>query len=500
VISTGTASSTLDTLDKPLPHDAQAERCILGAILVDNACLEAIQSQVTPSDFFVDAYRRIFKEMQGLRANRVPIDFVTLHQALLDDATVAQAGGAAFISGLADGMPKIAPASEWARIVRRSSVLRGIAHTGQAAAFEALESRVDPEEILNNVQNRLTALRSLLSPNIPGLLASEVEIERTEWVWDSRIPLGKVTVLDGDPGLGKSAITLDLAARVSTGTDMPDDSPGVKGGVLILSAEDGEADTIVPRLVAMGANLESIRILKAVLGAGGERPLEIPTDLSSIERAARSVDARLIIVDPLMAFLSGNTNSYRDQDVRRALAPIATMSQALRVATLIVRHLNKATDGNPLYRGGGSIGIIGAARCGLLVARDPDDETGAKRVLAVSKTNLGPLAPSLSYFIEPHEGSIRVHWGGVSPHLASTLLIPAVDMESGSSMHEACEFLKATIESGSMSSKEVLRKAKSAGFSERTMNRAKKSLGIKARKEGFGRNSSWIWELIPDQD
>ncbi|PYT27617.1 MAG: hypothetical protein DMG58_20015 [Acidobacteria bacterium] len=102
-------------------------------------------------------------------------------------------------------------------------------------------------------------------------------------------------------------------------------------------------------------------------GSDGERQPEIPGDLAPIERTAKSVDAKLIIIDPLMAFLASATNSFRDQDIRRALAPLATMSQRTRAAVLVVRHLNKNSEGNALYRGGGSIGIIGAARSGLLV-------------------------------------------------------------------------------------------------------------------------------------
>jgi hypothetical protein len=304
-----------------------------------------------------------------------------------------------------------------------------------------------------------------------------------------------VTVLDGDPGLGKSALTLDIAARVSNGGPMPDGTPGIGAGVLVLNAEDGEADTIVPRLLAMGADLQRVRILKTIPSPSGEQQPDISADLNIIERVAVATKARLIVIDPLMAFLGSKTNTFRDQDVRRALAPVATMAERIGAAILIVRHLNKATDGNPLYRGGGSIGIIGAARCGLLVAREPDDVTGDARVLAVTKTNLGPLPVSLRYSIQPDGESIRVLWRGESNHSAAALLAVPGSVESHSELEQAAEFLKSILEDGPLTASDTLRKTRAAGYAKRTVERAKKAVGVTARRDGFGQGSTWVWEL-----
>src|SRR5712692_3987133 len=195
---------------------------------------------------------------------------------------------------------------------------------------------------------------------------------------------------------------------------MPDGTEGAGGGVLVLSAEDGAADTIVPRLIAAEAYLPLVRILETVPCADGERQPEIPTDLGLIDRVARQICAKLIILDPIVAFLAGSANAHRDQDVRRVLAPLAAMAQSTGAAVLVIRHLNKTLGDNPLYRGGGSIAFIGAARSGLLAAPDPDDESGSARILASTKCNLGPRPESLRYAIRPAGDSIRLAWLGTS--------------------------------------------------------------------------------------
>jgi len=131
------------------------------------------------------------------------------------------------------------------------------------------------------------------------------------------------------------------------------------------------------------------------------------------------------------------------------------------------------------------------------VGRDPDDGTGDARILAVAKTNLGPLPPSLRYSIRPEGGSIRVEWSGESTHSAAALLAVPEEGESRNTVEEAGEFLESILEDGPVSAAEAQRKAKSAGFKKRTVDRAKKLIGVKARRSGFGKGSEWMWELTP---
>ena len=182
-------------------------------------------------------------------------------------------------------------------------------------------------------------------------------------------------------------MTTDLAARVTAGLDLPDGTPTDAAGAVIVSAEDGAADTIRPRFDAAGGNPTRACLL------GDEEPFVIPDDIPRLERAVRQVGAALVVIDPIMAFLSGEVNSNRDQDVRRALTPLKQMAERTGAAIVLVRHLNKTPGGNPLYRGGGSIGLIGAARSGLVVGRHADDDE--LRVLAGQKNNLS-LPPKAS--------------------------------------------------------------------------------------------------------
>ena len=191
---------------------------------------------------------------------------------------------------------------------------------------------------------------------------NEITARPVEWLWAGWIPLGKVAVLDGDPGLGKLTLLCDLAARLSRDGLMPDGAAGPVGATVFLSAEDGDDDTLRPRLDLAGGDPARLHTLSDVKDAdGGERPPEIPLDLPVIEALVAAHGARLLVIDPLMAFLIG-VDAGRDQDVRRALHRLARLAERQRCAVVCLRHLNKTDGDKALYRGGGGIGIIAAAR------------------------------------------------------------------------------------------------------------------------------------------
>lgn len=329
-----------------------------------------------------------------------------------------------------------------------------------------------------------------------GTLLSDVEPTSVAWLWPGRIPLGRLTILDGDPGLGKSSVTLDLTARVSRGDTMPDGSRGVDRarGVVLLGAEDGLSDTVRPRLDAAGADVARVYALQGVRDGGGRPRLPTVADVAALEEARDAVNAALLIVDPLSAYMGSGVDAHRDTDVRQALAALAELAERSGLAVLAVRHLSKSGGANALYRGGGSIAIIAAARSGLLLAADPDDPEC--RVLASTKNNLAPPQPSLSLRLATSAEGVHVEWLGVSSRRAGDLL---ADDEQRSAQDEAADLLRTELAGGPRPTKQIQARARDAGISWSSVRRAKDALGVVVARVGFGEGSAWTWSL-PGED
>jgi AAA domain len=327
------------------------------------------------------------------------------------------------------------------------------------------------------------------------VLVADVEREQVRWLWPGRIPLGKVTVLDGDPGTGKSTLTTTIVAKMTTGSPFPDGARPEVGDAILLSAEDDIGDTIRPRLEAAGADLARCWVLPDVRPEGKEpRPPELPADLFLLEDLVKSKAAALVVIDPLMAFLSSQVNAHVDQDVRRVLASLGYMAARTGAAVVIVRHMNKGA-GSALYRGSGSIGIVGASRAGLLVALDPDDED--RRILAMTKSNLAKMPDALAYRLVEDElyKVARIVWDGTSRHRANDLVRARVDEDEAPALAEACRVLKEILADGPLAAGNVTRQAKTAGVAERTLQRARQALGVTTRRLGFGQGAYYVWSM-----
>lgn len=268
---------------------------------------------------------------------------------------------------------------------------------------------------------------SLSSPEQSTLLSS-VESEQLDWLWEKRIPRGELTILDGDPGLGKSLITLDLAARITTGRPMPDGTPGVLGSVVLIAPEDGIDDTIKPRIEAAGGDPSQIRLLnfvktnflKKTTSKSGET-FTLSEHLFNLAITVHHTHPALVILDPFMAILGSRISASNDQKIRETFSHMIRMAKAANCAVLIVRHLNKGGSENPLYRGGGSIGVIAIARSGLLVVPHPSDEN--KRLLVSTKNNLSEKASNMVYqVIANAEGVPSIQWLGTNFDPVASLL------------------------------------------------------------------------------
>ena len=343
------------------------------------------------------------------------------------------------------------------------------------------------------------------------MLVSDIQRENIEWLWKGRLALGKLTILDGDPGLGKSTLYCDIAARITTGMPWPDaivDSNTIErqpGDVVIVTCEDGIGDTIRPRLEEAGADLEKCRVIQTVRSINDKGELQehipvLPDDLHYIEKAIKQSSASFLVIDPLFAHLAGNVNSYRDQDVRRALSPLAKMAEDNGVAVLVVRHLNKALGGSALYRGGGSIGIIGQARLAMLLGRNPENKEAL--VLAPTKSNISKHTSSLALRVISSENDKDVgviQWEGDSSYEASDLISPDKPRKSPA-LTKAVEWLDKELQNGLPHLvSDIKANAKAAGISDKTLQRAKGKLKVKSVQPS-GPGNPWYWKLPANQD
>jgi putative DNA primase/helicase len=323
---------------------------------------------------------------------------------------------------------------------------------------------------------------------------SDLRPEPVRWLWPGRLALGKLALLEGDPGLGKSLVTLDFCARLSRGRPLPDGSatPGPANAV-VLNAEDGAADTVRSRLAALGADLDRV-FVPAALEAGGES-LRLPSQLARLEEALNSTGARLAVIDPLLAFLDRSVAAGNDQSIRQALMPLAGLAARLDCAVLLVRHLNKRGGQHAVYRGGGAIGLLGACRSAWLVGRDPGH--AGQCVLAQVKNNLAPPQASLAYRVEEQgDGVACLSWLGASPWSAEQLLS---GQPHGSAEAQARAFLLLALEGGPRPVREVRAEARRQGLPAGALRRASEELAVTSRRVTRGGRRESYW-LLPGQE
>jgi hypothetical protein len=325
--------------------------------------------------------------------------------------------------------------------------------------------------------------------NMPSnLIRMSAHVRRPQqFLWPDRIPLGSLTLVEGDPGQNKSSLVYDIAARVTSGRPQyGSDQPQLPANVMLLQAEDA-LDIIYNRLEAYGADIS--RVL--AYDRHGE-PLVLPGDIPWLEAQVREQQVRFLAIDPVMNFLTGNANNY--QAVQRVVGPLAAMAERTGIALVLVRHLNKSCGANPLYRGAGSIGWMSAARSGLLVATDPTDPS--RRVLAQTKSNVNTRAESLSFRPVERGGSVAIDWVGVVP-FSATALLDTTSGESRSQVDQAMYFLYVVLSGGPVLQNEVYAMARREGFRDRSVRRAMENLRVESFHRGY---QARFWWRLPEDD
>lgn len=332
----------------------------------------------------------------------------------------------------------------------------------------------------------------LTAPHMVITAFADIPDEVIDWLWHPYIPTGKLTIIEGDPGLGKTFLLLAVATALSLGTGLPASNGQIMGGVgeaattFYITAEDGYGDTLKPRAAKMGADLQYI---KAVLGWTTDEEETHPfsmANLTLLEDAIRDFKARLVILDPLSAFLGAEVDMHRANEVRPLMRQLGLVAERQHCAMVVVRHWNKSGGGKAMYRGQGSIDFTATARSVLALGESPDDPT--IRVMAQSKNSLAPFGTSQTFQLLDDV----FRWCGVCELDADSLAA----IQPNKRQHQrqsSMEWLKAYLKEGPQPATSIMAAAEALKMSDRTLNRAKAALGILSSKDK--KTGAWHWRL-----
>ena len=293
------------------------------------------------------------------------------------------------------------------------------------------------------------------------------------------IPYGRITIVQGDPGEGKTTFVLNIAALLSTGQRMPDSAvPVAVQNSIYQSTEDGLADTVKPRLIDAGANCERIAFIDDSMAS-------LTLDDARIENAIRDTEARMLVLDPLQAFIGKDADLHRANDIRPLMKKLAATAERTNCAIVIIGHMNKSTGTKGLYRGLGSIDITAAARSVLLVGRLQDELT--IRVMAQIKNNLAAEGKSIAFELDEVNG---FRWIGQYDVNVSDILNGERPVEE-SKLTQAKAIIQDMLCSAPCQCSQVYEACYECGISKRTVDMAKRLLSVKSQKQPEG----WTWLL-----
>ena len=317
----------------------------------------------------------------------------------------------------------------------------------------------------------------------------DVKSKPIDWLWPGYLAKGKLSLVVGHPGQGKSTLTASIAAIVSSGGVWPvSEAPVPAGDVVILSAEDDIADTLRPRLEAAGADIKRVRVLKGVKRASRTHSFSLVKDIERL----RGLSADLLIIDPISSYLDG-IDTHKNAEVRSTLEPLCLMAEQQNMAILGVSHLNKAEKLDTISRVSGSMAFVAVARAVHIVL--PDESVAERRFFHPIKNNIGPDGQGLAFSIEPRclDNDIQtstVVWE--SEYVAKPTGLGG-HASVRSALEKAKDFLFQLLREKPYSVNEVLALAEQAGHSKATIRRAADALNIGKGKVGM--EGGWVWSL-----
>lgn len=348
------------------------------------------------------------------------------------------------------------------------------------------------------------------APLIELTRADQVECRPVAWLWSEWLARGKLHILAGAPGTGKTTIAIAVAAVVSSGGFWPDGTRSQPGNVLLWSGEDSAADTLVPRLRAAGADLSRVLIVGDVPEDGLKRPFDPARDVPALEcEAQRLGGIVLLVADPVVSAIAGD--SHKNTEVRRALQPLVNLAERLGAAVLGITHFSKGTAGrDPLERVTGSIAFGALARIVMVTAKQqaasPELDNGEMRLLARAKSNIGPDGGGFAYrlaqaTIHTSHGDMEaslVEWGDSLAGPARELLGAAEvdDTRDAGESRDAVRWIQEMLRFGPVCAKDIKRDSHAAGLSWRTVQRAMRKAGAESSRSGFGKDAHYEWRLV----
>ena len=324
----------------------------------------------------------------------------------------------------------------------------------------------------------------------------QIEPEQIKWLWKGRIPQGKISVVAGEPGLSKSMLAIDIGARITRGADWPgDEGQAEQGDVIFLSAEDSASDVILPRFIEAGGDRSRAHALEAVRqvdheGNQTERQFNLAADLEPLELFLLQLpNPRLLVVDPIGAYLGRGTDSHRDADVRSVLTPLAMLAAKHSLSVLLVAHLNKLGNSSAQNRIIGSIAFSALARAVWMVGRDKEDP--ARRWMSCAKNNLGSDQLALSYqlVLSTEDKPPHLEWYAEGKQMTADEMLS--EQNGNDHGRDASNWLATLLAAGEKPAKEIFAEGKAVGYSDRAIRAAADSLAVQKRKDGI--RGGWLW-------
>jgi hypothetical protein len=344
----------------------------------------------------------------------------------------------------------------------------------------------------------LQSTKEPVSDGVVLLSGADLRPQPVSWLWRDWLALGKLHILAGAPGQGKTTIALAMAATVTTGGRWPDGTRSQRGNVLVWSGEDDPADTLLPRLIAAGADKHRVHFISGTRINGKLQPFDPATDMAQLaEQATRIGDVRLIVVDPVVSAVTGD--SHKNAEVRRALQPLVDLGASIGSALVGISHFSKAGQGQePAARVIGSVAFTAVARVVLVAAKVKGEDGQDRRILARGKSNIGPDDGGFEYSIAQVEAlpgipASRIEWGTAVEGSARELLRdPEEETEEANAQDSAAAFLQEVLKNDLVPVKTIEAEAKEAGLAWRTIRRASDALGVLKRR---GTENRWYWSL-----